>query len=650
MIGKHIPSPKKHSSFKGLNDYITGKSKRRLEEQGEKIAYSDCINLASVETATVEMESLAFQNKRCKDPVMHLLLSWRENETPTEGQVREAVKITLDEMNLSQCQTLYSLHQNTDNLHLHICVNRIDPDTHKAVTPAGGWTRRAMERAARKIEAAQGWQTEENTWSEVNEQGEAIQKLIRAGNKIPQQVKDVENLTGEQSAIRKAQEALSNVLEKVSDWGEFHAATQQNGIEYRKKGSGAILQVGDITIKASSVSRNFALNKLEKHFGAYQPPNVQIDEAEKTKINSPAQLVENEYENVLWPRYMTAKTEHDRNRRLLTNPLSVRQKNERQDLKNHHRKERSELYKSLGGKGFTRRHINMQSSILAARHGAETARMKKQHKAEREKLMQTSEIFMSYESWLRGKGFHDFADNWRHRNNKNFRELHPPKEFLMQKQEEKTINPGILGFRMEATSQGLRFYKDEAGTNQASFTDMGKKIRLYKEDDESLLAALQLAQEKWGGVQLNGTDEYKRRCVEIATQNGIRIANLELKEITGAVKAETLEERALRMKEIFKTLHVKSMELARKHFPEGMIIITDAQEGKKYPGTIIGIVSHEGETRALQVSSGCHVIRRRVPQEEKHLWEGYIGHNVDVSDSRHRIEREQLEKSRRWSR
>jgi hypothetical protein len=39
---------------------------------------------------------------------------------------------------------------------------------------------------------------------------------------------------------------------------------------------------------------------------------------------------------------------------------------------------------------------------------------------------------------------------------------------------------------------------------------------------------LQLAQEKWGGVKLNGSDEYKRRCAEIAASNGIRITNPEL--------------------------------------------------------------------------------------------------------------------------
>ncbi|MDR3164300.1 MAG: relaxase/mobilization nuclease domain-containing protein, partial [Synergistaceae bacterium] len=89
MIGKHIRNPKGRSSFKGLNDYITGKSKRQQSE--EKIACTGCVNLASVETATLEMESCAFQNKRSADPVMHLLLSWRENEVPTSGQALEAV-------------------------------------------------------------------------------------------------------------------------------------------------------------------------------------------------------------------------------------------------------------------------------------------------------------------------------------------------------------------------------------------------------------------------------------------------------------------------------------------------------------------------------------------------------------------------------
>jgi hypothetical protein len=267
MIGKHVSRPKKHSSFKRLNEYITGKTSR---QPGEKIAYTGCLNLASVETATVEMESLAFHNTRCADPVMHLLLSWRENEVPTAEQALTAVKITLGELNLSQCQVVYSLHQNTDNLHLHICVNRIDPETMKAIDPAHGWTRRAMERAARRIEHAQGWKIEENAWSEINGQGEAVQKPMKDGVKVPQKVGDMENLTGEQSAIRKAQEALKDRIKNFSSWEELNNAMSLNGMKYQKKGSGAVIVVGDVTIKASRASRNLTLKNLEKQLGPYR--------------------------------------------------------------------------------------------------------------------------------------------------------------------------------------------------------------------------------------------------------------------------------------------------------------------------------------------------------------------------------------------
>jgi hypothetical protein len=42
---------------------------------------------------------------------------------------------------------------------------------------------------------------------------------------------------------------------------------------------------------------------------------------------------------------------------------------------------------------------------------------------------------------------------------------------------------------------------------------------------------LRLAQEKWGGVKINGSDEYKRKCAQIAAKNGIRVSNPELSDI-----------------------------------------------------------------------------------------------------------------------
>jgi hypothetical protein len=62
-----------------------------------------------------------------------------------------------------------------------------------------------------------------------------------------------------------------------------------------------------------------------------------------------------------------------------------------------------------------------------------------------------------------------------------------------------------------------------------AFVDVGHVIRVYDEDDRSILAALQLAQSKWGGVQVNGTEAYKRKCAELAARHGIKLTNPELK-------------------------------------------------------------------------------------------------------------------------
>ena len=115
-----------------------------------RAAYIGMQNIHFPESAAEEMESLAFENPRCKDPLMHIILSWREMELPTNGQIDEAVKIALKELDLQNCQAVWIVHADTENRHVHIAANRIDPETHRAIRSAGGWTHKAIQRAAPK--------------------------------------------------------------------------------------------------------------------------------------------------------------------------------------------------------------------------------------------------------------------------------------------------------------------------------------------------------------------------------------------------------------------------------------------------------------------------------------------------------------------
>jgi hypothetical protein len=84
-------------------------------------------------------------------------------------------------------------------------------------------------------------------------------------------------------------------------------------------------------------------------------------------------------------------------------------------------------------------------------------------------------------------------------------------------------------------------------------------------DDNVLLAALQLGQQKWGGVYLSGSEEYKRRCAELAAEHGIRIANQELQGIITDRQRE-----AASQKEHTVTLRSEKIERGRKDTYENL--------------------------------------------------------------------------------
>jgi len=108
------------------------------------------------------MIALSEDAMRSKNTVEHFVLSLREGEKPTPEQVEEMITIWLRELGLSDCQIIYGLHEDTDNYHLHIAVNRMHPERLECIKINGGFSREAEHRAIALIEHAQGWKSEKN--------------------------------------------------------------------------------------------------------------------------------------------------------------------------------------------------------------------------------------------------------------------------------------------------------------------------------------------------------------------------------------------------------------------------------------------------------------------------------------------------------
>ena len=511
MIAKIPPGRRdKKSSFKDLANYclgITGHSRGAVLHIGMK-------NLNSPpEKAYLEMEGLSYENVRCKNPAFHFILSWRAEESPTNEQVDEAVNIALCELDLEDCQALWALQSDTENLHVHVAVNRVSPTTFRAIKPAGGWTKKALERAARKIEIIQGWEIEQSGRYVVNASGQILEQKENNSPKreISQTARDVESHVGEESLERRAKREVSKILETTGSWREIHEQLGARGYLLEKRGNGAILKYGSRIVKLSNVSRSSSLTKLEQRLGEYQDRPLDV------QVKVPQELADS-YSS--WEQYKAERESYLDSKAIAIKELRARQKQEREELRRLQQSRRKEIFaESWKGRG---RELNQLRSIFAFVHRKEQLELRERQKEEMEELRSHYlRRFPSFRDWLSDQSSEDLYQVYRY-----------PGQLL--------LSPEQSGVRISAPQRvaDLRDYSARrgagssvlycrTGTYTADFSDMGRRIVLNKRNltEESVASALQLANQKWGAT---GNAEYKELCISAAVKYGLKLANPEL--------------------------------------------------------------------------------------------------------------------------
>ncbi len=273
MIVKKIKNTKaekpKAWQIGDLVDYIRFPHNRNPQE---KIEYAGGRNfLSSTHVGQkAEMIALARESAHSHMPVQHWMFSWQEGEQPTREQVEEVVDMFLEKMGLAGHQTVYGLHYDTDNYHLHIAVNRMNPEKGKVVLPFNGLDIREAHKIVAHIEHKQGWASEENPMYAVLEGGELARRRTAREIKPKQAALDFEHATGEKSAQRIAQERGHGIIKNAKSWAELHEKLAGADLRFERKGSGAIILVGEKAVKASSVDRAFSMGKLCKRLGEFE--------------------------------------------------------------------------------------------------------------------------------------------------------------------------------------------------------------------------------------------------------------------------------------------------------------------------------------------------------------------------------------------
>jgi hypothetical protein len=531
MIVKKVPMSKnvapksKAAHVRDLLDYIAGPA---AGGGGEKVEHRGAVNLLNIdnEGQVREVADLAKVAKRSPQPVQHWIVSWREGEQPTAAQADDAVRIFLDEMGLANHQAVYALHRDTHNCHLHLAVNRVHPETEEIVTVNNGFDHEVAHRAIARIEQRQGWARELRALYHVTPGGSVERTRLRgASERQPSAgAREFEERTGERSAERIAIDDAGPTIRRARSWGELHDSLTAKGLRFEKKGSGALLWVGEQPVKASTAGRDCSMTALEKRLGEFVPGPVVESRAPAPRPLDPAAP--------LLQRYTEERRQHYEQRAAARARAEDRRREKWKAIATRHREERREILRgSWKGRGDL---LNASRSLLAARQAQEKAALHEQHLLERERRRQEKGRFPSYEEWLRPKS-PDMADQWRHRERRT-----PTIEGPTFAQ------PAVRDIRaFSAVLDGWKVHYHLTGTRGArAFTDRGKQIDIHHLTREPVLAALQLSAQKWGAFTIQGGGEqFRGLCVQLAAEHGFKIANPDLQPAIEAERERLRQER-----------------------------------------------------------------------------------------------------------
>ncbi|EFI8498290.1 relaxase/mobilization nuclease domain-containing protein [Escherichia coli] len=240
------------SSFGILVKYISN-SQEKQERVGE-------IRLTNFQNETLEWavaEALNVQqcNQRAQgDKTYHLLISFAPGEQPSADVLRDIEDRMCAAMGYADHQRVSAVHHDTDNLHIHVAINKIHPERHTMHEPYRDYKTRSDMCAV--LEREHGLQS-------TNQQ--ARKRSSENG------ADDMEQHAGIESLLGWIKRECATELTQAPSWAALHDLMRDNGLQLRERGNGLVITDGRGTgVKASSVSRALSKPALEKRLGAFE--------------------------------------------------------------------------------------------------------------------------------------------------------------------------------------------------------------------------------------------------------------------------------------------------------------------------------------------------------------------------------------------
>ncbi len=495
MIVKHVPMRSLgKSDFAGLVNYVTDAQSK--DHRLGQVQITNC-DAMSVQDAITEVLATQHTNTRAKgDKTYHLIVSFRAGEQPSADTLRAIEERICAGLGFAEHQRVSAVHNDTDNLHIHIAINKIHPTRHTMHEPFG--QHRTLAELCVALERDYGLERDNHEPRQRGAEGRAA---------------DMERHAGVESLVGWIKRECLDEIKGAQSWQELHQVMHDNGLELRERANGLVIEAGDGTmVKASTLARDLSKPKLEARLGPFEasPERQTRTKAKRQYQKDPIRLRVNTVE--LYARYKA-----EQQTLTATRGQALEQARRRKDRLVEAAKRSNRLRRAtikMVGENRTNKKLLYAQASKALRD--EIQAINKQYQQDRQALYD-SHSRRTWADWLKKEATHGNAEALAALRARE----------AAQGLQGNTIQgrgdarPGHAPVTDNITKKGTIIFR--AGLS--AVRDDGDKLQVSREATrEGLQEALRLAMERYGSrITVNGTTQFKAQVIRAAVDSQLPI-------------------------------------------------------------------------------------------------------------------------------
>lgn len=495
MIAKHVPMRSLgKSDFAGLVNYVTDAQSK--DHRLGQVQITNC-DAVSVQDAITEILATQHSNTRATgDKTYHLIVSFRAGEQPGADTLRAIEERICAGLGYSEHQRVSAVHNDTDNLHIHIAINKIHPTRHTMHEPY--YPHLALADLCTALEREYGLEPDNH----LPRQREAASRAA-----------DMERHAGVESLVGWIKRECLEEIKAAQSWAELHQVMRDNSLEMTPRGNGLVIRADDGTmVKPSTVARELSKPALEKRLGAFEAPPEWVErkqakrEYQKKPVRSRADTTE------LYARY---KDEQKNLTAARVEALAAAKR--RKDRAVAHAKQKAvtkrAAIKLAGGGRVSKKLLYSQTSETLR---AELDGIHKDYIQERERLYEGHQRHQ-WADWLKQEATQGNSEALAALRAREAAQGLKGNTLAAQGK----VKPGHVPVIDNITKKGTIIY--HAG--QSAVRDDGDRLQVSTGADRAgVLEALRLAAERYGDrITVNGTVEFKAQAIRAAVDGRLTI-------------------------------------------------------------------------------------------------------------------------------